>query len=132
MDLDPPRIRVDPFVTSRDPDGRWLVTWPVTNLGAEKLRLVSARHPHSQFRTDETALVGDIPAAATAEITIPVRFAEPSGSVVENPFFILVVSDLHATWRILARVAVRSGPGQEPVAGSPVVVTVNRSGDIPT
>ena len=58
MDLDPPRIRIDPFTTSRDPDGRWLVTWPVTNLGSERLRLVSARHPHSQFRTDETPLIG--------------------------------------------------------------------------
>ena len=129
MDLEPPRVQVEPFVSSRAPDGRWFVTWPVTNLGSETLRLVSARQPHSHFRTDETPLVGAIAAAATSEVTLPVEFAELP---VENPFLILMVTDRHAEWRILARVRVDVGAHGEPVARAPVTVTVNRSGDVPT
>jgi len=126
-----PQIRVEPFVTQSG-SGRWLVTWQVTNLGPETLHLVSARQPHSQFRTDETPLLGEVAAAATTEITLPVAFAEPPGAVVENPFLILVVSDRHATWRVLARVRVTAGPSGEPVAGPTVTVTVNHAGNVPT
>ena len=126
-----PQVRVEPFVTQSE-SGRWLVTWRVTNLGPETLRLVSAHQPHSQFRTAETPLLGEIAAAATAELTIPVSFDEPPGAVVENPFLILVVSDRHATWRVLARVRVTSGTSGEPLSGPAVTVTVNRAGDVPT
>ena len=126
-----PQVRVEPFVTQSE-SARWLVTWQVTNLGAETLRLVSARQPHSQFRTEETPLLGEIAAAATTELTLPVAFAESPGAVVENPFLILVVSDRHATWRVLARVQVTAGPSGEPISGSVVTVTVNRAGDVPT
>ena len=126
-----PQVQVAPFVTQSG-SGRWLVTWQVTNLGPETLHLVSARQPHSQFHTDETPLLGEVAAAATTELTLPVDFAELPGAVVENPFLILVVSDRHATWRVLARVRVTAGPSGEPVAGSAVTVTVNRAGDVPT
>jgi len=126
-----PQFRVEPFITQSE-SGRWLVTWQVTNLGSETLRLISARHPHSQFRTEETPLLGEVAAAATTDLTLPVAFSEPPGTVVENPFLILLVSDRHSIWRILARVRVTAGPSGEPVAGTAVTVTVNRVGETPT
>jgi hypothetical protein len=125
MDEDTPAIDVEPFVATRGRD-RWLVTWRITNLGADRLRLVSAIQPHSRFRTDETPLVGDVPAAATSEITLPVRFVEPPGTVVENPFLIVRVEARGAEWNVLARVRVTSGAGGAPTASPNVVVTVNR------
>jgi hypothetical protein len=91
------------------------------------VRLLGAQHPHSQFRTAETALNVEIAPGATAEVTLPVHFSESPGDVVENSFLILRLRE-RGEWRVLARVRVSAGARGEPVAGKSVVVTTQRVG----
>ena len=59
----------------------------------------------------------------------PVRFSEPPGTVVENPFLIVRVRERDTEWRVLARVRVTAGHDGEPVAGDSVALTIDRVGD---
>ena len=119
-----PRVRVDPF-TAEGTAGGWTVTWRITNDGDESILLLGAQHPHSQFRTLATKLDREIAPGASAEIALPVRFTESPGVIVENPFLILVFHE-DADWRLLARVRVTAGTRGEPIAGDPVVVTMQK------
>jgi hypothetical protein len=88
---------------------------------------VSAIQPHSQFRTEETRLDRTLAPGKTADVALPVRFAESPGAVVENPFLILRFRE-DGDWRLLARVRVTAGTSGEPIAGRSVVVTTHRAG----
>ena len=101
--------------------------WRIGNEGDRAVRLQSAQHPHSQFRTAATELDIEIAPGAAADVTLPVRFTEAPGVVVENPFLIV---RLHETgeWRALARVRVTAGARGEPMAGESVVVTTQKVG----
>jgi len=87
--------------------------------------VLSAQQPHAQFRTAETSVDREVAPKAAVEIALPVRFGEEPGVVVENPFLILVFRE-SADWRLLARVRVTAGKGGEPIAGQPVVVTMQK------
>ena len=121
-----PRLRVEPFTTAGDA-GAWTVTWRIVNEGDRPLRLGSAQHPHSQFRTAEAPLDLEIASGASADLTLPVHFSEPPGVVVENPFLIVRLRE-RDEWRVLARVRVTAGTRGEPLAGGSVVVTIQRVG----
>jgi hypothetical protein len=112
---------VDPFTTEGD-DGAWTVRWRIANEGAQPVRLLSAQHPHLQFRTAETELDLEIAPGAATDVMLPVRFSESPGNVVENPFLIVRLRE-RGEWRVLARVRVTAGARGEPVAGGAVVVT---------
>ena len=56
------------------------------------------------------------------------RFSESPGTIVENPFLILLFRE-GQTWRLLARVRVTTGPKGEPLAGQSVVVTIQKVAD---
>jgi hypothetical protein len=120
-----PRVRVDPFTTEGTP-GSWTVTWRITNEGDEPIRLLSAKHPHSQFRTPETKIDREVPSGSATTIVLPVEFTESPGVRVENPFLILLFRD-SKDWRLLARVRVAAGPSGEPIAGQAVVVTTQEA-----
>lgn len=107
-----------------------MVRWRVTNLGARPVRLLAATQPHAQFRTDEIKVPRDVRPGGETEISLPVRFDETPGSVIENPFLILRFADEEGEWRALARVRVTAGPGGRPIAGPLVVVTSHRVGGI--
>jgi len=98
-----------------------MVTWRITNDGDQPIRLLSARHPHSQFRTPETKIDREIPSGSDTTIALPVQFNESPGVRVENPFLILLFRD-SAEWRLLARVRVTAGTSGEPMASQAVVV----------
>ncbi len=117
-----PHVRIDPFTAEGTP-GHWTVSWRIANEGDEPIRVVSAQHPHSQFRTPEAKLDLEIPSGLDATITLPVQFSESPGVRVENPFLILVFRD-SAQWRLLARVRVTAGASGEPLASQAVVVNV--------
>lgn len=119
-----PRLRIEPFTTGGDA-GAWVVTWHIVNEGDRPLRLATAQHPHSQFRTAETALDIEIAPGASANLPLPVRFSASPGVVVENPFLIVRLRERHE-WRVLARVRVTAGTRGEPLAGRSVVVTIQR------
>jgi hypothetical protein len=116
-----PRVGVDPF-TTEGTTGAWTVRWRITNDGDQPIRLLSAQHPHSQFRTPETRIDREVAAGADTAIALPVSFSELPGVRVENPFLILRFRDA-AEWRLLARVRVTAGTNGEPIAGRSVVVT---------
>ena len=118
-----PRVGVDPF-TTEGTSGAWTVRWRIRNEGDQPIRLLSAQHPHSHFRTPETKVDGEIAPGADGAIALPVQFSEAPGVRVENPFLILVFRD-SADWRLLARVRVTAGPNGEPIAGQSVVVTTS-------
>jgi hypothetical protein len=120
----PPRLRVEPFTTEGSA-GSWSVRWRITNEGGQPIHLLTAQHPHSQFRTPETRLDRDVGPNATADVALPVRFTELPGVIVENPFLILVFRE-SADWRLLARVRVTAGSRGEPLAGQSVVVTTQK------
>ena len=101
--------------------------WRIANEGGLPVRLLSAQHPHSQFRTAETTLDVAIAPQAAADVTLPVGFNESPGVVVENPFLILRLRE-SGEWRVLARVRVMAGARGEPLAGESVVVTTQRLG----
>lgn len=121
-----PRVRVEPFAVGGT-RGRWTVRWRITNEGDKPIRVLSAQHPHAQFRTPETSVDREVAPRAAVEIALPVRFGEEPGVVVENPFLILVFRE-SADWRLLARVRVTAGKAGEPIAGQPVVVTMQKVG----
>jgi hypothetical protein len=116
-----PQVAVEPF-TTEGAAGAWTVRWRIRNEGAQTIRLLSAQHPHSQFRSPVTKIDGEIAPGADATIALPVQFSEPPGVRVENPFLILLFRD-SADWRLLARVRVTAGTGGEPIASQSVVIT---------
>jgi hypothetical protein len=126
---DPPRLRLEPFSTDGKP-GSWSVRWRIRNEGAATLRVKTAVQPHAQFHTAETPIGRDIAARRHLEITLPVRFVEDPGTVVENPFLILLIGDGAAEWRVLVRVRVIAGPRGEPTAGDTLAMSVNRVGAV--
>jgi hypothetical protein len=117
-----PRVVVAPF-TTEGTNGSWTVRWRITNGGDEPVRLLSAQHPHSQFRTPETRIDREVPSGSDTTIALPVQFGEPPGVRVENPFLILLFRD-SAEWRLLARVRVTAGTNGEPIASQSVVINV--------
>jgi hypothetical protein len=119
-----PRVRVDPF-TTEGRGGNWTVRWLITNDGERPIRLLSAQHPHSQFRTPEMKIDQEIAPGAETGVALPVIFVESPGVIVENPFLIVVFRD-DEDWRLLARVRVTAGTRGEPLAGQSVVVTTQK------
>jgi hypothetical protein len=87
--------------------------------------LLSAQQPHSHFRTADIPLNVEVAPGASADVTLPVRFDESPGAVVENPFLILRVRQ-EGDWLVLARVRVTSGSRGEPLAAASVVVTTQK------
>jgi len=121
-----PRLRVEPF-TTEGTSGNWTVSWRISNDSDRSIRLVSAQHPHSRFRTPVTTLDRTIAPGAKTDVALPVRFSESPGVVVENPFLIVLFRE-NADWRLLARVRVTAGPRGEPIAGRSVVITMQKVG----
>jgi hypothetical protein len=120
-----PSVRVEPF-TTEGTNGSWTVTWRITNDGDQPIRLLSAQHPHSQFRTPETKIDREVPSGSETTISLPVQFKESPGVRVENPFLILLFRD-SAEWRLLARVRVTAGTNGEPIASQAVVITTQEA-----
>src|ERR1051325_1253321 len=72
--------------------GRWRVTWVVTNVVDEALRLQEAWLPHGHFRGEgHIALAFGLAAGAEDVLELNVRAEEPPGTVVRNAFLILQV-----------------------------------------
>jgi hypothetical protein len=124
-----PVLRVEGFGHYGAPGG-WRVRWRVTNERAWAVRIVSAIQPHSQFRTEETAVERDLAGHASTDIDLPVRFGETPGAVIENPFLILRIAVGDAEWRVLSRVRVMAGPRGEPIAGNTIATSTNRIGAV--
>ena len=102
--------------------------WRIHNEGGKALQVKTAVQPHARFHTPEAAIGRAIDAHRDLEISLPVRFVEAPGAVVENPFLILVIADGAADWRVLVRVRVTAGARGEPSANETLAMSVNRVG----
>ena len=86
-------------------DSSWRVRWRVTNVGAEHVRLVAVRAPHSRFRSDPSDLNTLVAESAMVEHVLRVEAAP--GEEIENAFVIFIVVKEQETWRVLFRVRVK-------------------------
>jgi len=93
-------------------NGSWRVRWRVTNVGADHVRLVAVRAPHSRFRSDPADL--DIVVAETATVEQTLRVEAAPGEDIENAFVIFVAVKDKETWRVLFRVRVHVGEDGTP------------------
>ena len=86
----------------------WSVEWEVENQGDDRLRILTARLPHGQFKSKELRFEPPIALAARAQVNfrVSVRCNEPSGVVTENAFVIFQVIWSGEPWRIFARIRV--------------------------
>lgn len=129
--LDPdPQIAVEP--ASHRPGAspsEWLFAWEITNLGSEPLQVHGAWIPHGRFRGDRRELdpKAALPGGQSARIELPVRCAEPPGTVVENAFLILNVGWRHEPWRIFVRLRI-TFDGDGVPADTVELITVQRVG----
>ena len=80
----------------------WRVRWRVTSDPA--LRLTHVAAPHGKFRAADA----DIDLATPTELGLDVLSTVPPGADVENTFLILTAGSAERSWRILARMRVRS------------------------
>jgi len=81
-----PQVTVEQALRSPGPAaGHWLMSWRIRNLGQESLELLTARLPHSRFRSEEKKLVlrSKLPPGESTPIELAVLCREPPGSVAD-------------------------------------------------
>ena len=121
-----PRITLEQLSATRgSPPDLWRVTWRIQNSGQEPLKILSARLPHSRFRSAEQELE---PAPAllpneSVHLELPVRCGEPAGTIVENAFLILRVLWQERPWLILVRMRVEFGDESAPRTTTELITT---------
>ncbi len=104
--MNPPVVRIGASGV-RGSGKRWTLRWKVRNAGRLPLRIVSARAPHARFRSGEQLLeLPTVRPRGHLDIPLAVSFAEPPGTVVENPYLILGVLCGDEPWRVLAKLRV--------------------------
>lgn len=125
-----PRIAVEPASRwAGSASDEWIFRWEVTNLGSEPLEIWGAWLPHGRFRGDRRELDprAVLPARRSARLELPVRCAEPPGTVVENAFLILNVGWRREPWRIFVRLRI-TFDGEGVPADTVELITVQRVG----
>jgi hypothetical protein len=102
-----PRVSVVVEEVRAAGDGRWEITWLLTNDGPESLDLEAAWIPHGRFRGEgRLALSGDLHAGASTQLIFSVTAREGAGTSVENAFLILRVRSRGTPWRIFTRMRI--------------------------
>ena len=109
-----PRVRVEvvdvvPCVADRAPAAsRWQVTWLVHNDSPEPLAFEAAWIPHGRFRGDcRLPLAAAAAPGAATRLEHSVTATEPPGTIVENAFLILRVTQPPGErWRIFIRMRI--------------------------
>ena len=86
----------------------WSIGWEIENQGADSLKILAARLPHGQFKSEEYRFEPALELASgkKTEFTVSVRCNEPAGLVTENAFVIFRVIWLGEPWRIFVRIRV--------------------------
>ncbi len=121
-----PHVVVDQLSRVRAPSpDQWLVAWQIQNLGQGTLKILSARLPHSRFRCEERELdvILMLRPKESGRLELPVKCAEPPGTIVENAFLILRVLWSEEPWRILARLRVSINEEGAPETTTELVTT---------
>jgi hypothetical protein len=105
--------------------GFWNVRWQVENLGAETLKIISARLPHGQFKSDEQRFAPPLELAAggSVEFQSHVHCDEPAGLVTENAFVIFHCQWSGEAWRIFVRIRANVNVDGEPQTATELITT---------
>ena len=86
----------------------WTIAWEVENRGTEPLKLLTARLPHGQFKSEELRFEPalELSPDGLEKFEVSVHCNEPSGFVTENAFVIFHAIWSGELWRIFARIRV--------------------------
>ncbi len=103
----------------------WSIGWEMENRGAKPLKVMAARLPHGQFKSEEIRFAPplDLSPGASEQFHTSVRCHEPSGPVTENAFVIFQVIWSSEPWRIFARVSIVVDADGKPAATTESVTT---------
>jgi hypothetical protein len=123
---DGPKISAEQVRRNREVGSdHWLFGWRIQNLTEQPIRVLAARCPHGQFRSEERFFEPPLQAAAGKSTTIEmsVRCDELAGAVIENGFLILLVEWLDKHWRIFVRLRVIINEEKRPETLSELITT---------
>ena len=103
----------------------WHVHWEVENRGTKPLKILAARLPHGQFKSQDIRFEPplDLPPGGSERFQTSVRCNEPSGMVTENAFVILHVVFSGEALRIFARIRVIVDSAGKPSATTESITT---------
>jgi hypothetical protein len=103
----------------------WSVRWKVGNRGEDSLKILAARLPHGQFKSEEMRFEPpvDLPAGRAEQFQVSVRCLEPTGLVTENAFVIFHVIWFGQPWRVFARIRVVVNADGKPSATTESITT---------
>ncbi len=109
-----PRIELEQ-VSARRNGELWTIAWSVKNSGSKPLRVLAARLPHGQFKSEENRFEPplDLKPGEQRRIQTLVRCEERPGPVTDNAFVIFYVR-LNEPWRLFARISLTVGPEGKP------------------
>ena len=125
-----PRIAVVQVTADRDKRiGSWNITWLVRNLGRYPLRILSARLPHGQFKSEEHRFepAMDLNGGDQVEFRTSVLCDAPEGLVTENAFMIFHVTWLSEPCRIFVRLRVVVNSAGKPETATEMI-TIQKVG----
>jgi hypothetical protein len=105
--------------------GCWSFSWNVTNNGADPLIIVSARLPHSQFKSKECYLEPPLrlDSGQSGQFEVCVTCNEPAGLVTENAFVIFSAIWAGEAWRIFARISITVNAAGTPETKTEMITT---------
>lgn len=126
MSEDAPNIAVDAIHCTGDVNpGCWSCSWRIQNLTDRSMKLVAARLPHGQFRSEgrEFNPSLEVLPGANAAIETSVLCDDPPGAVIENAFLILLCEWQAERWRIFVRLRVTINQQGEPAPVTEAITT---------
>lgn len=103
----------------------WSVGWEVKNQGTKPLRILAARLPHGQFKSEEIRFEPPLDLSPNARELLhsSVHCNAPIGLVTENAFVIFQVIWSAESWRIFARIRVEVDGDGIPKAATESITT---------
>jgi hypothetical protein len=123
---DEPWIAVEEIRRNREIGGdRWLFGWRIRNLTQQPIKFLAARCPHGKFRSGEKIFDPPLYAAGgeNAIIEMLVLCNEPTSTIVENAFLILLIEWLETSWRLFVRFRVTINEKGEPETATELITT---------
>jgi hypothetical protein len=105
--------------------GCWSFRWKVTNTGADPLIIVSARLPHSQFKSKECRFEPPLrlDSGQSGQFEVCVTCNEPAGLVTVNAFVIFSAIWAGEAWRIFARISITVNAAGTPETETEMITT---------
>ena len=103
----------------------WNIRWEVENLGSDTVKILSARLPHGQFKSDELRFTPalELSGGGSEQFQGLVHCDEPPGLVSENAFVIFHCDWRGEAWRIFVRIRVTVNASGAPETATELITT---------